>query len=535
MDKNGFWSVDKLLPGINSSSSFAFKKKNQGVLIQNLHPDESEIKFDPPIFPTLSRVIRFYQFTKVTDPQHDALVKNCGKEQTCAPPFVSCGLFSPTLLSLNDSQREYFFYFCQCVEKRKKISISFPYLQLYICRCIRLHLVDLTIPEEFFWTWIQYRKEFPLADKLFCDTISDFCLLAKTEPPYEKLSEIFTRSDYRTRTFLLERYLFDYLFHENHVLTLDECNLTLRFLTGESFRKSKAYRMHPIFATAAEDAVITAMKSGLFNKKELNDAIFRIQIPSEVRVERALFPGLPKGEIPRTTISLCYVPLLNDENIRSRFDEIIRYLENRIRKILKMKNSLSRIHISAEHQSFTEAILLGYEHLAPSEEIENKEAASQELQPKHEARKLEINFDDASKIEEESWLLTQKLTASYTEEAGDHVVIGEETEDERFDLEYQSEFDLLSSVKRTESSGDFWEFASTLTETEDSFMRIALHAGKDQARTFCMANGCFFEALIASCNAKAQETIEDSIFDGAGAPYDDYVTSLKEVFPPMEG
>ena len=45
----------------------------------------------------------------------------------------------------------------------------------------------------------------------------------------------------------------------------------------------------------------------------------------------------------------------------------------------------------------------------------------------------------------------------------------------------------------------------------------------------------FFEALIASVNEKAKDTIGDAVLDPAGKIFDDYLDSLKEVFPEIKG
>lgn len=533
MDRDGFWSIDKLIPRVSGASPFSFEKKNSGVLIQSLVAEESEAGFGPCITQKNSKVIRHYQLTKLSLPQNDLILKENAGET--AKGFVPCTMFSPSILSLRPEQRNFFFSFCQSVSSRKKIETAFPYVQLYLCRLIRENLFSNPMPEEFFWVWSTYRSDFPIMDKLFSDTLSDFCLVGKTVPDYEKLSEIVCERDFTARPFILDLYIFDHLFKTEHKLSPREMNFVLRALTGESFRRSKAYHTNAIFAAASEEAVERALENGLFNREDLNASLFRIQIPSEVRTERKLFQGLPQEEVPSGLISLCYVPLLHDENIRSRVDEIIRYLENRIRKILKIKNSLSRIHVSLEHKNFLEGILLGFEHLAPKEDENSDERAPAYQAKADKHRELSVDFDAAAQIEEDSWGLTKTLTETYAQDVGESVVIGGASQDENFDNEYRDVLSKLETARAPQGAGDFWEFAGMLEETEDCFMRIAVNNGKEAARRFAVANGKFFEALIAICNSKAQEATDDSIFDGMGEVYEDYLESLKEVFPPMEG
>ena len=533
MKKDDFWSVERLLPKVTTNAFSRAIPSGQKIALSDLSDMESNTKFGPQILFGASRVIRSYRLSEETLPKDDALLLETASTDFSDLPFVPCSLFSPSFSALNKEQKKYFFYFCQTVKKEKKILLSFPYLQLYLCRLLRKINPLTSIPKEFFWVWKTYRNDFPLVDKLFCDFVADLSFYRKIPLPFSELTCLLTQRDFTIRPFLMDPFLFDYLFSEDHILTTHEMEMILRVLTHQSFRNSKAYRCHPNFAAVTDDAVFRALSAGLFNQKNLNDALFRIQIPSEVCTVRRLFQGLPSFEIPVVEIRLSYFPLLHDENIRSRCDEIIRYLENRIRAILKMKNSLSRIHIGKEHKEFLDAILLEYQHLSPAQDDATcSTPIVHENRPS--PRKLEIDLEKASQIEKESWTLTQSLTACYGEEEGGSVILGEEA-DQEFDQRYEVEFKKLEKSTANIENEDFWELAGALTELEDSFLRCALHQGREEARRFALSHGEFFEAIISSCNNKATKTVSDSVFDSAGNLYDDYLEALRAVFPPLEG
>lgn len=526
MKKDDFWSVDRLLPRINSSFS-ENAKKISGIPLSKLDPSIKEEKFGPKLFPKNSRVIRFWRLSEIRYPQNDLILQNA--EDFSPLPFVPCEAFSPTMLTLNSSQRKYFYYFCQAVKEKKKVKTSFQYLRLYLCRLLRKMDLLSEMPEEFFWLWEEYRSEFHLCDKLFSDILSDFCFYKKITPPFERLGNIVTKSDFHLRPFLFNLYIFDYLFSSERKLTPSEINFLLHHLTSLSFRRSKAYQLNKTYAAATESAIHKAFSQGLFNRKDLNESLFRIQIPSEVLLTRRLFAGLPIGEAPEVQINLSYLPLLSDENIRFRCDEIIRYTENRIRAILKLKNTLSRIHISREHEAFLEGILLEFHSLAPTPQATSEEKPSE---PPKEIS-LSIDFDFANKIEEDSWQITKKLTEDYSQTTEEAVVIGEEIK-ENFEDQYALDLQKLER-KGSADENEFWEFAATLSEAEDAFLSIAIHQGSEAARKHSVIHGMFFEALIASVNEKAQDTIGDSVMDSAGHIFSDYIDSLKEVFPEIKG
>lgn len=533
MNKNDFWSIDRLLPKIHTHASFANSSHEQGASISDLDSRTYETQFNETITLRKSRVIRRYRLTTPNFPTDNRIL---GSSNAIFPEHFQpelCNLYSPSFRQLNEKQKETFFFFCHSISKRKKVQTSFSYLQLYLCRILRGLDLMVEIPEDVFWVWETYRDEFPLIDKLFSDFVLDLSLYLKTTPPWNRLGKIFTKENFTNRSFLINPYIFDELFEEDRIPTAAETDFILRMLTNCGFRNSKAYRVNKIFAAALEDALGKAFRGGLFNRKDLNDQLFQIQIPSEVRTVRRLFQGLSVKEIPEVEINMVYVPLLTDENIRSRCDEIIRYLDNRIRSILKMKNCLSRIHISQAHQSFLESILIQYQHLTP-EESNGAVSPIPQKEPIIRPREIVISTEDANEIERASWEITQTLANYDAISSEDMITVGgEEIED--FNDQYGLEISAMEHSDAVIRSGEFWEFAALLSSQEDAFLRVSVNSDRDTARQWCTSQGIFFEATVAACNEKAQNSIDDAVFDPAGSIYSDYLNELKEVFPPFKG
>ncbi len=527
MKKDEYWSIDRLLPKIQSSFS---EKQNKNVPLSSLESKESDKHYEKIVCPKNSRVIRHYKLTKPEFPKNNLILEVPTEEKKT---FVPCSLFSPTMLSLNKEQRAYFFFFCSAVEKRHKVETSFSYIVLYLCRMLRKIELLRSIPDDIFWLWENYRQDFPLADKLFADTVSDFCFYKGIIIPFEKVGSIVCKKDFLIRPFLLDPYIFDYLFAEDHKLTPTEINFLIRILSGDGFRKTKAYRANATYAMATEEAMNKAFTRGLFNKKSLNESLFSIQIPSQVHTIRKLFSALPAAEAPQIEINLCYLPLLHDNNIHDRCDEILKYLDNRIRAILKIKNALSRIHISIEHRVFLEEILNEFQHLAPQaqNDITFEKATPRASLPK---RKIEVDTEKAAQIEEDSWLLTQKLTESYSEEGIESITIGGDAEP---DFDEVIEKNLSKSIRSgtDPESGEFWEFAALLSPEEDLFMSYSVNLGKDRAREYALSIGMFYEGMVSTCNEKALDATGDNVMTPFGEIFPEYLSELKEVFPEMKG
>ncbi|MBQ4037834.1 MAG: hypothetical protein IJC84_06900 [Clostridia bacterium] len=532
MNRDEFWSIPKLLPKSRGAAT-GQSIPTGGVSVRILEADEQHIAFGDRIYPASSRLIEFYRFTEPSAFPDGALFKE--QEQT-AQVFVPCAVYSPTFESLSPSERAYFSYFCSAVESGKAPTAAFPYLQLYLCRVVRTAMINKAIPSHLFHAWKSYRQEFPMADKLFCDVLGDLLLFLRLPLPTEQLTAIFCEKNYTARSFLLERYLFDYVLADGHEPTPRETEIVVKMMAHPGFRSSKAYRTNLRYAYTLEEALEKSVKSGIFNRKELNGNLYAIQIPSQVRTVRTLFQGLPSPHVPEITVNLCTYPLLSDENIRSRFDGILRYLENRVRSIFKLKNALSRVFVSAEHKSFIDSILFTYE----AEEKSRREAQGEEALQSDKiggAQKpveMHVDPDEAYRIEAESRRITEELTRAYTASDHESIIVGE-MKDDTFDSVYRTELQALEATALSTNESEFWEFAATLSEAEDAFLRTLIHEGKDAARHFAMAGGVFPESLVTKCNEKAISVIGDGIIDQQGLPFEDYKEQLEAVFPPMEG
>ncbi len=535
MDKDHYWTVDKLIPPTDVSASQRFRK-NTGVPIRELTLDPESKTFLSPIVLSSSRVVQSYSLTAETidhsaDPILSESIPNSHSN------FVPCHSFSPNLAQFSDQQKGFFFYFSSRCDHKIKINTSFPYLQLYLCRLIRSEIPPELFWEKLLWVWKAYRDEFPLCDRLFSDVASDYAFYKNTPLPYSLFSDLITDRSFAVHTFLSELFLFDYLFAENHPLNHKEYEYILRIFTDCAFRKTKAYRYNKRYAATLEEALAKTILSGVFNKKELNEKLFSLQIPCRVSSVRKMFAQLPTSHRPDLNIRLSFYPLLRDDNIKNRIEEIIRYTENRIRNIFKIKNSLSRIHISIEHKAYLDALLFPFEALAPidmpSSNTKADETNGYERKPlDSEDINININPDLAREIEEDSWQITQSLTTIYQDENEESVAIGEE----HSEIEpYQNDLDKMMTKQIPLGTDDFWEFVSLLTDQEEKFIQIHLYQGMKAAREFAIGEGLFFESLLSSCNFKASQTIDDTVFSSDGSLYHDYIDSLMSVIVPTEG
>lgn len=532
MDKDRFWTTDRLLPRVSVTSP-PFSSAGNGVPLSRLENERASRCFGEKIYLKGSKVILFYQLSEKAEPNDEAILEE--KSFAAPPRFVPCALFSPSYAALNQEQKDYFLYFCQSIKEKQKVFTSFPYIQLYLARYLRKKEHYFTVSREIFWVWKNYRKDFPLIDKLFSDFISDLCFYLQIALPYEDLSDIFSLPDFSIRPFICNQYVFDYLFSEGHKISTKEKEFILRILTHQSFRNAKAYRHHKTFAYLVEEVIDKAFDKGVFNRPDLNDTLLGIRIPSSVKTVRGLFAGLCSEEVPNVEICLEYMPLIHDENIRDRCDEIVRYLENRIRAILKIKNCLSRIHVSPKHKAFLEGLLIEYERYAPENSTDTLiSKQSGEKTEQMRPRELEIDITKANQIETESRSLARLLTEEQTDDLSEIVTLGI-SEESPFSASKDVSIDEALAEKTASPESDYWEFAASLTEDEDTFVRIALWKGKSEARKFALSCGAFFEAMLASCNEKAQNATGDGIFEQNGDSYPEYVELLKEVFPPMEG
>ena len=194
-----------------------------------------------------------------------------------------------------------------------------------------------------------------------------------------------------------------------------------------------------------------------------------------------------------------------------------------------MKNALSRIHISEQHKAFLGGILLEFAHLTPPKEDEKP---CYEVKPV-KAREITIDPEEAKRIEADSWAITQTLTESYASEQEESITIGGEKE--KIESDYVADLRKVERPLAEAADNEFWELAASLTPEEDMLISIILYHGKDEGRKHAVSLGCFFEAMVASCNEKALDTIGDGVMEPSGEIFEEYRKEMLEVFPEPKG
>ncbi len=523
MSRDSYWSVDKLLPRVG----VARPSGTGGVPIGSLSPENGERNvFGEKIFVPESRVIRHFSLSLTDSAFSFPQIPIQDREVS----FVPCDLFSPTYLSLSDGQRRYFHYFTYQTDRKIKAEATFAYLKLALCRILAQCKGD-DLPETFFFLWESYRRDFPAAEKLFCDVWCDWCFLHKKAPDPSPFSALICGGRSLMAPFLYQIFLFDCLCKDGKEMNREEAEFLLNNVSSLSFRKSRAYKSHHRYAELVELALSEVMRKGVFNHKATNDSLFQLQIPAEVRTMRVLFPDLPRIYTPNVKICLVYVPLLYDEVVRDRCDAVVRYVDNSIRSILKMKNHLGQVAVTPAHRFFLDPILAPYRAFSPPDTPQKSPVREEAPDP---PRELHFDPEKAREIEEDSWDVTEKLTKIY-EQSGERVTLGQGA-DEVFDQTYKADLERIKpAVSPDERSGAFWEFAAALTPQEDQFLSVSVHLGADAARQFAKAGGLFFDALVSSCNVKATEETGDAVFDPSGKIFPEYREELMEVFLPPKG
>ncbi len=500
MEKDEFWSVDRLLPKIRSKKSHDLSEK--GAEIAGLFAAPLPFRAGEKIFCKNSRIIRSYQFIYFQNPA----------EAPLEAPFVS------VLES--------------AVRNREKRVVGFAEIISYCAAMINRENSEQAALEDFLWLWETYRGDFALADKFFCDLVCDFCLYYGLDFPFERLSPLLCTSQLAVKPFLFNLFLFDYLFTPSHRLNRQEIEFILKNVTKTGYRATKAYHSNARFAGLCEEIVFQCFSKGLMQRTDLNENLFHIQIPSEVKTTRKLFPQIPIGKEGEVRVTLIFIPMLYDENIRERCDALLRYIENRIREMLKLKNSLTRIPISPLHKSFIESILAPYEVQTASF---RKQAEISTEKPDFVPRKIEVDIAKAIDIEEESWGVTKELTESFLSGETELVAIGA-AQDEEFDRKYAAELEKIEKPQSEAGEIDlFWEFAAALTPEEERLLDLLLYHTSEEARAYAFSIGQFFEGMLAAINAKAQDTVEDVICSAGGKLFEEYIPILKTVFLPKEG
>ncbi len=529
-EKDDFWDVEKLLPKKKSvpMRPFSTKEKVADVTIEaDGAPDtgaegrrltvssESEdggrrvYTFDGGFIRSVSITSFVDKYDFYGNFRKAALLYYDFKTPKCDfAPFYS---YMPQYSQFNSAQKSFYFYFRDCVRRKKYIRSDYSYLYLYVYEI--LNLPDKIPAEEglelLIDLWRGYRHDLPNIDANMSLWVQDYCLVYGLPAPTERISDFIF--DVINAAEFKEFYLADV-----EALGHDGINAMLACLSDYDWRRGKyaggenkeIYAKHMLGAMGM-------LLSDLWHSGKI--------IPSDAasdKLARSAFRNSLCTHSVKCRLEIEYIPISSATELRSTVTAAIRYTENKLRALLGIK---SRLAVKDLPSSAAAVIDAYFTSIFARAEAERQRAAMPEYEKLYDAQTTGLSFAGADEIERASWSTTARLVEESEEIASE---TASETAEDGAPAEAEDTEVRISEPSTAEDTDTYG-----LSEDEMEFIRAVLDSDILKIRSVSERAGALPEAIADRINEAFSDCFGDVIIESCDEGFiiiEDYTEDVDE-------
>ena len=378
--------------GSESSLSLQSVKRNEKGQKICLSYEPSDNKFIKKV--VVSEESQGYNFYGSFKNDAERYYNETGERSDFVPYFSSVPQYS----QLNEEQKNYYFFWRDCIRHGEYIKCDYSYFWLYIYEIVNLssHISPEKGVKLLCTAWREYRKQLPAIDKNMTAWVCDYCLIHELPCPIEELSSFVSeiiefmplKEFYLASSSSFEEiepdYIMgvasDYNWHTSKLLTSGKN--TEIFLTHMNASLKAPFRL-------------------LFQNGEITLK------PDEIRsVRYSAFCRSLCGYFTRKSIYVEYYSLSGSEKVRNTVTQTVKYAENRLRAFLSVKSRLSAHTLREEYRK---AIDEYYDKLVCERKRENEIKARPAYEKLYDAEQRRLSFSYAESIERSSWDIARRL------------------------------------------------------------------------------------------------------------------------------
>lgn len=318
-------------------------------------------------------------------------------------PYVPFFSYVPQYSQLTRAQLAYYLSWREGFRQGVYGQIDEAYFRLYVYEIFNLY--DCMPREEGLTAlcrlWREYRQHLPHVDRYMAQWVIDYCLLYRLPCPMQELQGFFDAI--LKLTDFPEFYL-----SEGAQLSPVGVQTLIAAFSEYRWQNRPACKGHEaLFGRHIEGALREVFQYLYHNRSALDMA------RTEKKVFNA-FSGSVSAHNIRARLTVHYHPFSSAVNMKNAVTNAVKYTENRIRACVSVRNRL-RVdfadralgeHLIALIDDYCDRCLLP-EFITENRSIAAKKPAYERL---YDAPKEEFSFENAEKIETNSWVTTRRLT-----------------------------------------------------------------------------------------------------------------------------
>lgn len=421
-------------------------------------------------------------------------------------PFFS---YMPQYSQLDRSQLAFYLWWREEVRRGNAPQADYSYVLLYIYELINLYSGTPgagAALDRLCFIWAAYREEYPRLDVQLSEWVCDLCLINRLDI-HERLGGIPAAAYLGTAT-LREFYIDTHGGAEEALLTY--CSNydwhKSRYASGEA---APFYAKH---MTAAAAAALRACR-------DITDRDGKF-MPGmrDTRAVRDAYVGALCSPRAKKRIYVDYCSFSRSHETRFMVTDILKYTENRLRAVLGIKSRLSFGPLPTEARAAVDSYFAS--EFLPSA----RRAAARKPEPTPEYEKLydplpennTLSFENASRIESESWQTTDRLIEAFADD----------TEAEPVPEPPAEIHDTICD----EPQRDTGEGLGAALGEYLPFVLAALDGDMASERAFAAARGALTDAVADTVNDIAAGEFGDIILEESGGAWrvmKDYADELR--------
>ncbi len=427
-ERDDFWDLDKIVPKKKPvPTTFATTQKTTVHKIDGKddgRKDERKLSFDNmpsrstseefTYYPESAGLIRSITIKRFVD-KYDfygnfrkaALIYYDYKQPKC--DFASFYSYMPQYTQFNAQQKSYYFYWRDEVRHGRYIQSDYSYV--YLLAYEILNLPDKIPPEEgiklLCKLWREYREPLPRIDAYFSQWIQDYCFVHNLPCPMHEIRDfvfdVVASSDFK------EFYLSDLKSAGD-----DGVEAMIAYLSDYDWRKGRfAEDDNPDNIRIYRNHMLGAMRMLI---GELCGDFSDLSTAQTAKLTRDAFPHSLCTHAVKCKLTIEYVPLSSDENLRNAVTAGVRYTENKLRAFFGVKSRLGIKDLPDEAKRILDYY---FDSIFEMERLRKERDLAPEYENLYNAEKKALSFADADEIERASWTTTARLVDGSEEYAED--------------------------------------------------------------------------------------------------------------------
>ncbi len=522
-DKDEFWDIDKLLPKKKSTlSPFSTKEKtveykisgeenkdNTETALTSVKAEQIKEEKNDAVYVfdegfikkvTIKRFVDKYDF--YGNFRKAALVYYDFKTPKCE--FVSFFSYMPQYTQFNPQQKNFYFYWRDCVRRGKYIKTDYSYFYLYIYEILNLpDKISAKYGLSMLTTlWKVYRSDLPNIDSNMSLWVQDYCLVYNLPCPMDEIGEfifdVIGASEFKEF----------YLCNANS-MGIEGVSALVAYLSDYDWRKGKyaggdnrkVYSKHLIGAMGL-----------LIDKLWQSGQLFSTDC-EVAKISRSAFRNSLCTHSVKCRLEIEYIPLAKAESVRNSFTSALKYTENKLRALLGVKSRLALKELPDEYKAIIDAY---FSDIFEKAQREHEKASMPEYEKLYEAESGELSFSGADEIERASWSTTARL-------------IVEEDEPVVDELPRSQILQTLSTDSENHGSVDSDNYG--LSYEEILFLKYIKDANTAGIRDIASKIGIVPNAIVEKINEVFCDGFGDIIIEGEEPEFniiEDYEDDIKE-------